>query len=141
VSLGARNSLRINQTHVENLKDPSKVLLPSGDLVLIALRKDEPVDCISLTLFIELPLNSGHDCTIERLVSESLGVRIAALAHFGQISNRVKDGLVEFFQSSPLQSPVERLTYTGAGLPKIDVILIVGHRVLDGWMDGRALEV
>ena len=48
-----------------------------------------------------------------------------------QIPNRVEDRLVEFIQLSPLQSPVEHLTYITASPSKFDVILIVGHGVLD----------
>ena len=49
----------------------------------------------------------------------------------GQISNRIEDGLGEFIQPSSLQSPVEGFTYTGARSPKLKVILVVGHRILD----------
>ena len=49
-----------------------------------------------------------------------------------QIPNRIEDGLVEFLRCSPLQSLVEGLAYIGASLPKFDVVLAVGHRVLGG---------
>ena len=49
-----------------------------------------------------------------------------------QISNRVKDGLVEFVQPFPLQSSVEDLTYTPAVPPKLDILLVAGHSVLNG---------
>ena len=31
----------------------------------------------------------------------------------------------------PVQTPVEGFTYTGAGFPKLDVIVFVGHGVLN----------
>src|SRR5258708_38005023 len=39
-----------NRTYVKDVKDPEKVLLPSRDLVLVALRDDEPDHCIPLPL-------------------------------------------------------------------------------------------
>ena len=47
------------------------------------------------------------------------------------MSDRTENGPVEFVQPSPIQSPVQGLTYFTAGPSKIEVILIVGHRILD----------
>jgi hypothetical protein len=49
-----------------------------------------------------------------------------------QISNRIEDGLIKFVRSLPLQPPVEYLTHIPAIPPQINVILVVGHGVLDG---------
>jgi hypothetical protein len=49
-----------------------------------------------------------------------------------QLSDRIENGLIELVQLPPLQFPVEYLTYISTSLPEVDVILIVGHRVLDG---------
>ena len=49
----------------------------------------------------------------------------------GEIPDSVEDGLGELVQSSPLQSPVEDLANVSAGPPKLDVILIIDHRVLE----------
>ena len=48
-----------------------------------------------------------------------------------QISYPIEDGLVEFVHSSPLQSPVEYLTHVTADPPKVDIVLVVGHRILE----------
>ena len=48
-----------------------------------------------------------------------------------QTSDRIDEWLVEFIQSSPLQSPVECLTNISASPSKFEIVLIVGHRVLD----------
>jgi hypothetical protein len=48
-----------------------------------------------------------------------------------QFSNRPKDGLIEFFHLSPFQTLVENTTYIGAIQPEGNVILFVGHGVLD----------
>ena len=48
-----------------------------------------------------------------------------------KLSDRIEDGLVELIQISSLQFPVKHLTYVAASPAKIDVILIVGHGVLD----------
>ena len=45
--------------------------------------------------------------------------------------NRTEDGVVQFIRSPPLQPLVERFAYFGASLTKLDVFLIVGHRVLE----------
>ena len=78
------------------MKDPNKVLLPSCNLVLIALRVNESGGCIPFTLLDNLPLNLGHCSAIE-----SIGKRITRRTHcspdsLSQIPNRIEDGLVEF---------------------------------------------
>jgi hypothetical protein len=71
-----------------------------------------------------------------------MGKRIIRRAHFwsdsrSQISNRIEDGLVEVIQLSPLQPSVKRLTHIGASLAKVDVVLIIGHRILM-WSESQA---
>ena len=39
--MSARIPNSINQTHIKDMKDPEEVLLPSRDLVLIALGEDK----------------------------------------------------------------------------------------------------
>ena len=63
------------------MKDPEKVLLPSGNLVLIALGEDESGDHISFTLFVDLLLDLSQGSAIEISVSRSLGVHITGLTH------------------------------------------------------------
>jgi hypothetical protein len=48
---------RTNRTHVEDMKDPDKVLFPCRNLFLIALREDESGHRISFTLLDDLPLD------------------------------------------------------------------------------------
>jgi hypothetical protein len=48
-----------------------------------------------------------------------------------QISNRIQDGLGEFFQLSPPQPPVEHLTNIATISPEVDVVPIVGHGILN----------
>jgi hypothetical protein len=61
------------------VKDPDKVLLPGNNLVLIAFREDEPGECISFTLFRDLPLDSRQGSAIQTLVSGPFGVHRALL--------------------------------------------------------------
>jgi hypothetical protein len=61
------------------MKNPNKVLLPSGNLVLIALRQDETEYCISFTLLRDLPLYPRQGSEIQTLVSRLLGVRSVLL--------------------------------------------------------------
>ena len=104
---------------------------PSGDLALIVLRGDDPGNCTRFILLEDLPLDLGHGSTIETLPSGSVGVHIQCCGSRSQISNRIEDGLVKLIRLSPIQSPVECLTYIGASPPKLEVPLIVGHCVLD----------
>jgi hypothetical protein len=112
------------------VEDPDEVLLPSRDLVLVALREDESEHCIPFTLFGDLPLDPRQGSAIEIPVNRSLRVYYWCGLQ-GQISNRIEDGLVESIYPSSLQSLVEYLAYVTASPPKVDVILIVGHRVLE----------
>jgi hypothetical protein len=42
------------------MKDSDKILVPGSDLILVALREDEPEDYIPFTLLIHLPLHIGY---------------------------------------------------------------------------------
>ena len=72
---------RTNQTHVEDLKDPDQILLPSGNLVFIVLREDESEESIPFTPLDDLPLHIYQVSAIGTSVSGSPGVHIAAMAH------------------------------------------------------------
>jgi hypothetical protein len=61
------------------VKDPDKVLLPSSNLVLIALCQDEPEYCTPFTPLRDLPLDPCQGPAIQTLVSGSLGVRSVSL--------------------------------------------------------------
>lgn len=54
----------ITRTHIKDVKNPDKVLLPTGNLVLVTLREDKSGDCISLTLPDDLTLDLGHGSAI-----------------------------------------------------------------------------
>ena len=69
---------------------------------------------------------------METSVGESVGIRIQCCGSRSQTSDRIEDRLVELIHLAPFQSPVECLTYTSAGPPKLNIIPIFGHRVLDG---------
>jgi hypothetical protein len=79
--LSSGMSDRTNRTHVEDVEDPHKVLLPSRDLLLVALREDESHHCISFPLLDDLPLHPRHGSAIQPLVSGSLAVRMTGMAH------------------------------------------------------------
>ena len=49
----------------------------------------------------------------------------------GKISDGIEDGLSELIHASPFQSPIECLAYASARPPELDVILVVGHRILE----------
>src|SRR5258708_3697790 len=51
VLLSSRMTNETDRTHIEDMKDPDKVLLPSSNLLLVALREDKSKHCIPFTLF------------------------------------------------------------------------------------------
>jgi hypothetical protein len=63
------------------MKDPNEFLLPSHDLVLIALRKNESGDYIPFTLLDNLPPHLSYGSIFGTPVSRSLGAHISGLAH------------------------------------------------------------
>jgi hypothetical protein len=78
-AVGIANAQKNQQTHIEDVKDPDKVLLPSRNLVLIALREDESEYCMSFALLRDLPLDPRQGSAVQTLVNGSLGVRSASL--------------------------------------------------------------
>ena len=60
---------RTNRTHVEDMKDPDEVLLPSRNLLLVALREDESHRCIPFTLLRDFLLDPCHGSAIKKSVS------------------------------------------------------------------------
>ena len=126
---------RFNRTYVKDVKYPDEILLPTGNFVLITLGEGEPIERLPFTLFDDLPLDLGQSSAIEN-ENENIGKWITFGARWGsgsrsQLSNRVEYGLVDLIQLSSPQLPVEYLAYIAASPPKVDVILIVGHRILD----------
>ena len=69
------------RTHVENLEDQIEVLFPTGNRIFIAHRVEESGGHIPFALLDNLLLYLRHLSVIWRLISESLGVRIAGSAH------------------------------------------------------------
>ena len=90
--LRVRISSRTKWTHVEDLKDPHKVLLPGRDLVLIIFGEDESDDRPPFTPFRDPPLNLRQGPTMEMLVSESLGLCIAVPTHAVRVSIAPRTG-------------------------------------------------
>jgi hypothetical protein len=70
---------KAQRTHVKDVEDPDKVLIPGGNLVPIALREDEPEYCAPFTLFRDLPLDPCQGSAIQTLVSGSLCMRSVSL--------------------------------------------------------------
>ena len=71
-----------NRTYVENLKDPDEVLLPTGNLVLVAFREDESEDRIPFTLLDDLALDPSHSPAIGESVSGlAQGACITGVTH------------------------------------------------------------
>jgi hypothetical protein len=67
--------------HVEDLKDPDKVLLPFRNLVFVVFGEDESEDSAPLTPLDNLLLHLYQGSVIEALVNGLLGASINVLAH------------------------------------------------------------
>ena len=113
------------------MEDPDEVLFPSRDLVLVALSKDESQHCIPFTALDDLLLYLRHGSAIKTLASGLLTVSCRYSGLPGEISDCIQDSPGESIRLPPLQPPVEYLAYIAAGPPKVDVILVIGHRVLE----------
>ena len=73
---------RTDRTHVEDVKDSNKVLLPSRNFVFVTLRMDESGNRIPFTLLDDLPLDLGHGAAIGISVSSSISLSAqAGFAH------------------------------------------------------------
>jgi hypothetical protein len=72
-----------NRTNVKDMKNPEKVPIPSGNLVLVALCEDKPSERGPFSLLGNLLLDLGHGSVVETLMSgfSSLGERTAGLTH------------------------------------------------------------
>jgi hypothetical protein len=71
---------RTNWTHIEYVENSEKILVPRSNLILVALREDEPQDYVPFPSLVDLPPHLGHGSVINTWVSGPL-VRIAGLAH------------------------------------------------------------
>jgi hypothetical protein len=74
--------------------------------------------------------------SLPRFCDREVGKWITWCTHYwsgsrSQLSDRIEDGLIELVQLSSLQFPVEYLECITASPPEVEVILVVGHRVLD----------
>jgi hypothetical protein len=63
------------------VKDPEEVISPNRNLILIALRVEDPEDHISVTLLDDLPLDLGNGSGFEVSAIESLSIYVARLSH------------------------------------------------------------
>ena len=106
-------------------------MLPSCNLVFIILRVDEPDNHIPFILLVNLPLDLGQGSAVEDISKWTAQRDNWWAGSRSQTTNCIEEWLVELIQSSPFQSLVECLAHISASPPKVDVVPIVGHRVLD----------
>ena len=105
------------------------MVLPTGDLILVCLCAESSVDHVSLTLLDDIPLDLGHGS------ARDVTIWNTRYSHYrfgspSKLTDRTYDGLAECVQRCPLQSPVKNFTHLTASPLKVDVMLIIGHRVL-----------
>ena len=105
---------RIDGTYVEDMKDPSEVLLPGGNFILVGLRVKESRYCISFALFYDLPPHLGHGPTIsEAVISGMHRVRISGPAHVVSCSIAPSTDLLSSCNRLP-SKPRSRVVHTSA---------------------------
>jgi hypothetical protein len=78
--LSLRIPKRTNWTHIEYVENSDKILVPRSNLILVALREDEPQDYVPFPSFVDLPPHLGHGSVINTWVNGSL-IRITGLTH------------------------------------------------------------
>ena len=71
------------------MKDPNKVLIPRDNLILVALRKDEPDHHISFAPLIHVPLDINHGSMINGHLLRWIGVLRRWSGSRRQVSNRI----------------------------------------------------
>ena len=120
------------------MKDPDEVLVPCSDLILVVLRENEPEDCVPFALLADLPLHIGDGSGIDKWIAQR-HLRLSSGSR-SQIPNRIQDGLVELVQLFPLQPSMEYLTHVTAIPPKVDIIPVVGHCVLNRYQSAVRLS-
>ena len=76
-----RQSSKGNRTHVEDMKDPVEVRLPSSDLVLVILRMGKSRDRVPLALFHDFPFDLHYGPVVKSTVSELLKLYVVGLTH------------------------------------------------------------
>lgn len=76
-----QKSNRTNRTHVEDVEDPDKVLVPTGNIVLVVFSAGKPRDRIPFTALDDPLFDLGNSFAIETSVSVSLNVDSAGLTH------------------------------------------------------------
>ena len=103
---------------------------PSGELVLIVLRVETLGNPSPLFVLDGVSMDLGHSSVMRTSAHGTLNVRICRSDSRSQLTDRTHDGLAECTRGRPLQPPVENHTHLTTGPPKVDVILIVCHRVL-----------
>lgn len=93
---------------------------------------EEPGNGVALTVFGDLSLDLRNSSTTSS-VGKPPPVRAAGstLNLRRQLTYRLARGPTEVAESLPTHSPIERSAYIDAGQPKVDIILIAGHRILD----------
>ena len=97
---------QIHRTYVEDIKDPGKIPIPRSNLALIALGEDESKYRIPFTLLDNLLLDPGQSTAVENVDEYITSLGNYRSGSRSQLSNRIKDGLVELIQFSSLQFPV-----------------------------------
>ena len=72
---------RANRTHIENVKDPEKILLPSSDLSLITLGENESMYRVPFTMLDDLTLDLGQGSASENIGKYINLCAVTGLAH------------------------------------------------------------
>ena len=91
---------------------------------------EKPRDRVPFPFLDDLPLDPPQRATIECIVSEVFQTVHYWLNLRRQPFNRLAHRVIKVFQQLPVQPPAEGGTDIGAGQPKLDAVLLVGHRLL-----------
>ena len=102
-------------THVEDLKDPIQVRLPTRNLILVVFRAKKSRDTAPPTLFDDLLLYFRDGPAIESVISGRTRDVYRRFDSHRQLIYRLAHGLTEVVQLLSIHSPLKGSTDISAG--------------------------
>ena len=119
-----------DRTHVEDLEEPVQVRFPRRNRVLVTPGVDKSSEPVSFASFDNPPLYLCNGPTIPSTISGRAVYMYRWPDLRCELIYRVAHRFAEIAQFLPAHSLLKGFAYIGAVQTKIDIVLIVGHRVL-----------
>ena len=121
----------IDWTHVEYLEEPIQVRFPRRNHVFVTLGVNKSNKPVPFASFDDPLLDFFNSPAIASTVNGRAGDVYRWLNLRCKLIYCVACRLAEIIQFLPAHSPFKGCAYIGAGRTEIDILLIVGHRILE----------